>query len=371
MNKLMKICFILMACGAVFVSVGVLMGGKLVFSYSFGGKVQTEPAEECKMLTEETKPFTNIELEVEDFSIEVAAGDGYAVTYPEGDADMDTDASVQGETLKLTQKYKKQFHFFHFDTLGIGRIGFLASNKENAAEKQKIIVTVPEGTALGKIQVKQNMGLLTLKDLQAEDIELDMDYGSLTIQDVKAGSFALKNDYGDVVANNVAFEKTELALSYGDADIRDGSLGEAVCSLACGDMSLHDVNGTSAQIKMDYGSFAVYTVQFESLRAVLSAGNMELKQYTGEQVELEMNYGSLKAEEVDVSVFTAALNDGNADLVFAGELDAYAMDLSCDDGKILVDGQKQGSEYHCKGNGSGKTVSVDADYGNISVDFAR
>lgn len=370
MNKLMKVCFMLMAVGAVLVLVGVLAGGKLAFSYSLGGRVRTEQAEEYKMLTEEIKPFTNIQMEVADFNIEVVVGDGYTVTYPEETSDMDTKVSVQGDTLKLTQKYKKQFHVFNFDILSIGPFEWWSSDKTNDVEQKKIIVTVPESPALETIEVKQDMGSLTLESLSAEDIKLDMDYGSLTVQEVKAGSITLKNDYGSMLAKNVEFDKIELSLSYGNVDIIDGSLGEAFCSLACGDISFHEVNGAKAEIKMDYGSLKADTVQFESLQAELSNGAMALKQYAGKQVDLEMEYGSLKAEEIDVSIFVAALDNGDADLVFVGDPDAYALDLRSEQ-KVLVEGKKQGSKYYSKESGSAKTVSIDADYGNISVDFSR
>ncbi len=334
MNRLIKICLVLMVSGVVVSFIGVLLGGKLFFSYTLGGRVKTQ--ESIHMKTEETEPFHDIVIHVESFDVMVVEGDRFQVVWPESNEDMDTECKVENGTLSLVQKYRKQFYIFNFDLISLGKNGINVNTSisGNQLKNNQIVVMVPDKTELNEIKLQSEMGDVTVENLNAEKLNLNLSYGDLELSGVTADSLRCENDCGKVRLENAELGQTIGRLSYGGIIISDSLLGNTDMVLECGDAKIS-----------------------ESI---------------GKKLEFDMAYGSFKAEGLLMDSFEAKMECGDVKAKFKNPMEQYAVEIECECGNIKIGGKDEGSHYNYENSAAGdNAVEIENEYGDVRIDFGN
>lgn len=125
-----------------------------------------------------------------------------------------------------------------------------------------------------------------------------------------------------------------------------------------GNMTLVNLCGRIAKCDVDAGNITVEKCQFnDALSVEADAGNIEIVEAVAPNVNGNVDAGNIRCQMAD-----AALAD-------------YTIDLDVDMGKIQMNGEKFGGEYHqvaqvaAGEDVKGKKIKLDADMGNIELEI--
>lgn len=201
------ITFITLCC----IIIGVLKGGVL----HFGNK--NVHSDEINL-----DNYTKLSIEGNVMDIELLEGDKYSVHYKctEG---MEPICSVDNDTLTITQK-KKKTRFF-----GIG------------SQNCKVTIEVPQGSVLEEMDMKLDVGDVTINGMQNKTTTISMDVGDIEIDDSILGDTKVDIDTGEITILKSEFGNMEAKTDIGDIEIS----------------SLKDLVDYSFELKSDIGEVSV------------------------------------------------------------------------------------------------------------------
>lgn len=98
-----------------------------------------------------------------------------------------------------------------------------------------------------------------------------------------------------------------------------------------------------------------------------SVGNVNIKDIVVNELDVDCSVGNIELKKVDVEKLWAKADVGNIDISIKEKLDTYNVDISADVGNVKFDGNKVKSSFTQIAD-SDKTISIEADCGNIKVD---
>jgi hypothetical protein len=214
--------------------VSCVLGGSIV-KYRFGKNVSAEQADWETTLD----AFSTVQMNLAAAEVIIERGSDYTIAYT-GDADLETDYSVDGDVLKITNgKNYKNIH---------------------SVSECTLTVTLPEDASLAELNVVMNAGELQICGIDAGNLDVEMNAGNV---EVSNGNFTYVS--ADVDAGNMTFDSCTVTST--SADTNMGNIEFRNCTFdvidAAADMGNIEINssrsldGYEIRMSADLGGITV------------------------------------------------------------------------------------------------------------------
>lgn len=298
MKSWMKLCLSLgLACtllGGAAAGVGYAMGGEMMTmalsTNGFHVKVFPWGSGNIEESRETLSQFRNIDIKLDYGDLTIERGTQYAISVTKSEH---ANVEFAVEDGVLTVKGPSSFTILLGNTVG----------------KCSVTVTVPANARLERVEASSDLGIVKVRDIEAEEMILSSNLGDVTAENVTAQEIDLDSDLGRVNATALHTQELRLNANMGDIEATDVT-----------------VSGL---------------LEFDS----------------------DMGKVSLSGNLADVS---GSCNMGDVLLRTSGAEENYDYYLSCDMGKVNLNGDKRGNDYS-RNHGALHTINIDADMGNIEV----
>lgn len=251
-KKIFLISVSIAIAGFLFTGIGLLMGGRLSFTYVLGKGFYANQEELYGMEMKQVNEFDTLELDIDglaadSFDVEIVTGDSYTVTYPVSKTDWvgKTKCTLENGVLKLSVEQGTR-QIFVMDFL---------SFSDNT-----IKITVPEGVSLETVDASLAAGDMKLEDIQADNLNLSLDYGSVSISNSIFSKSNVVLLCGDLECKQVTAEELKFDLSYGSMEALEMDIKKLDGSMDCGDLELNllkTVKEYDIDISADYGDLNI------------------------------------------------------------------------------------------------------------------
>ena len=144
----------------------------------------------------ELEAFDSIVMDMDVMGIEIKNGSGYSIKYCCTD-NLIPEYKVKNGVLYVTQEQK-----IHYNT--------------NNAD---MTLTLPSGTDLKKIDIRVDVGDVTLSDLTADYCKADSDVGDFTAKNSTLNELILNSDTGDITLKNSDFLTIDAESNVGNIEL--------------------------------------------------------------------------------------------------------------------------------------------------------
>ena len=203
------ITFITLCC----IIIGVLKGGVL----HFGNK--NVHSDEISL-----DDYKKLSIQADVMSIAFIEGEKYAIHY-ECTEGIEPIYSLNNDTLTITQK-KKKMRFF-----GIGN------------QNCKVTIEIPKGTVLEDMDMKLDVGEVSMKGMQNKETTISLDVGNVEIKNSILGDTMVDIDVGKISILKSEFENMAAETSTGNIEIssnKDLSAYSFALKSDIGEVSVND-----------------------------------------------------------------------------------------------------------------------------------
>lgn len=313
------ICFILFLSGAILLVIGLSTGGKIFFTIDYKNrKVNTSGSRELVNGEQALGEFDSIDIDVSAAEVTVVEGSEYKVRY----------ALYEGSepTISIDDKKFSMKNEIFDGTLSYGLWG---DNSDD--EKRPFVeITVPAGTKFENVSISTNAG----------DIKLDGYEIATLIVDSNAGSLELKN---------LSVGNVDVDVDCGHVDIADTKAAEVSINAAAGNADISGLTADNVDIDMNCGGLNISSSELGELEAKMNMGKADISETKIDNIDIEADAGDVK-------------------LSLIGEEADYYFDLDSNAGNVTIDGSKESNNYTAN-SGKDKTIKVNTNAGNISIDF--
>lgn len=362
LKKTTTLSFCLILIGTLLSLGGWLAGG--TFSYSFLPKQKTviTPKEREQLVaTEKLTAFTAIEIQTEDNDIAIVPGDTFSIMYTQDTyaniAYGNLTYAVQNNRLTVTTDTTPQIFFFHFDM-----------DFQKMPEEHTITITVPEGTRLDTLTLKNKDGDCTLQSQTLGSISINASYGEVSIEGTSIQDASIHVSDGALNLTDCQIVESNAQLDFGDCTAVQTDIDHAEFDLTNGDLTLTDCQIEKNNAKLNYGNCTITRTKTTSNSITLLDGNFSGEAYQVQKAEFSLQYGDLHLAESSVADLTANLSDGSCILQLDGQKEDYSFDLLANDGDIAVDGKKADGHYTLTGSEK-RNLHITTHYGDIEIAF--
>lgn len=314
-KKLIVIALACMAAGLVIGGIGFILGGRPGFYVNASGiHPASGTAKEDYESLEKTKvdPFTSIDLELNNATVKLIPSDGYYVEY---------------RLLKIgsgEQSYKVSNDTFTFkENVGRSNVTFLNffsgpvffGNSENCYFN----LYVPEDIYFDIVNIFNASGDVSLCDIRAGELTLDLSFGNLQLQKAVADNMDLTLNSGNLDAASIEAKELDIEDFFGN--ITSGSIKAKV-----------------ADISLSSGDLDVVNMDCDTLTVEDSFGNISFETFVNESSEISLSSGDFEAGNARLVNVSIDDSFGSVEICFADSLDQYSLDLKTDFGKVSLDG---------------------------------
>lgn len=297
MKNWMKLCLSLgLACtllGGAAAGVGYVIGGEMMtmtLSNGFHLKVFPWGGENVAESRETLSQFQNIDIQLDYGDLTIERGTQYAISITKSEH---ANVEFEVEDGVLTVKGPSTFTILFGNTVG----------------KCSVTVTVPASARLERVEASSDLGIVKVRDIEAEEMILSSNLGDVTAENLTAQEIDLDADLGRLKATALHTKELRLKADLGDIEATDVTVSELLW--------------------------------FDSAMG---------------KVSLSGNFANV----------SGTCDMGDVLLRTSGAEENYDYDLSCDMGKVNLNGDKRGNDYS-RNHGAPHTIKVDADMGNIEV----
>ncbi|MDE7066505.1 MAG: DUF4097 domain-containing protein, partial [Schaedlerella arabinosiphila] len=212
-KKLIMASLVLIAAGAVLMGVGYLFGGRAGVAFSREGVISPYGDQDAYMM-KKTKidPFSDAEIKIEsyaDIRIRPSGDDHFYAEYKLDGYYSEPVCQVRDDMLVVTHTGKpRQYGMM---------VNYFSFGVQNELQNAGLTLYIPKGEEMGRLDVRNDSGDLSiegiafedgklkvsyggteLRNVSFQDLELDMESGNLDMEDVTAENLVLKNEYGNV-----------------------------------------------------------------------------------------------------------------------------------------------------------------------------
>jgi len=171
------------------------------------------------------------------------------------------------------------------------------------------------------------------ENTEMESVHIASDSGDVEIYDTEVGKAEIISDYGDIKVENSVFDEINVTADSGDVSMSDVDFGVCELTMGCGDLEMLGVTS-------------------ESLNACLNKGDCNIEGNLEGTTEIKAGIG-------DIALRT----------LFAESL--YSIVAYVDIGELEINGNEiSTSDANYKGGSGEYQITVEADYGDVELDFA-
>ena len=312
-KKLIMASLVLIAAGAVLMGVGYLFGGRAGVAFSREGVISPYGDQDAYMM-KKTKidPFSNAEIKIEsyaDIRIRPSGDDHFYAEYKLDGYYSEPVCQVMDDTLVVTHTGKPRQY-------GV-MVNYFSFGVQNELQNAGLTLYVPKGEEMGRLDVR--------------------------------------NDSGDLSIEGIAFEDGKLKVSYGGAQLQNVSFRDLELDMESGDLDMEDVTAENLVLKNEYGNVTLKKTSFQKAEAELESGRLRADDFTCGTLSAQVDYGDIDLDDASLETAEFVLESGNLDLD-AGKL----TDLTCknDYGNVNIRLPEDVSEY---------SINARSEYGSINL----
>jgi DUF4097 and DUF4098 domain-containing protein YvlB len=314
MRAVMKILFILLGVGIIFVMIAVIFSPDWdIFANTFGND---DDYGDLITYTED-EVITDLKLELENRHIEINYVDEEVLTIEYYKHENDTfEFNIVDGMLTMTHD---------FDSFWLNIFSF------NIASRTVITVhvNIPESWILDTLDLKTMTG----------DIDMTFD-NTKTYDEVK-----LFNHTGDMHIENINVSRLNAHTSTGDINMSDIQASESfIVEVSTGDMTLSRIDTDTFDIQSSTGDIVLSSITATDGDVNVSTGDITISSSTFDQLAVNVSTGKINLNNVISNSYLLESSTGDIS-VTVSSLDDLRFDLETDFGKIKIDGQSQGDEY--------------------------
>ncbi len=161
-------------------------------------------------------------------------------------------------------------------------------------EETEIILYVPKGTTLEKIDVELGAGMIKASDLNGKDVEFDLGAGYMEWDALNADSLKIEMGAGKVVTTNAVLGDLDVSLGAGDCQVQGKFQGNVKVNCAAGKVNLKHIGEESEfnyELDCSAGSIQVGNEEFSGLGEEKDVDNNASK-----TMELSVSAGNIEVE---------------------------------------------------------------------------
>ena len=199
--------------GAIIIGSMIHFGGFRFGSWEFSGN-EAYGSPFRTVLTEEKQEleaFEKVRITAEMSGVTLKTGDSYCIA-ARYDKNDEITYEIDDGMLKVNERKKRVFRFFPF-----------FQNIRGGT----ITITVPKDKMLESIDLKLDMGSITITDLKMDKTKVQADMGSITAENCELGDASLETEMGSVKADRCGFTSLSAESEMGSIDINvNGSVQE-------------------------------------------------------------------------------------------------------------------------------------------------
>ena len=210
------ICLGMLGVGIIFLIIGLIFGGEISYSINMNERKVITKSSKSKDYVEknlEIEAFSELQLDMENVTVELKTGDSYQVQYCLLESEIPT-MEVKDGVLSVNEKENKfsqsivNFQLFDFEW-------------NDDVKKDYIVITIPEEVEFSDLNVTVNSGNILLKDFLFETGKFVTEYGDIEMSDVIGENGNIKSASGDITLKNAEIENYEITNEYGDIEMSD------------------------------------------------------------------------------------------------------------------------------------------------------
>jgi len=171
---------------------------------------------------------------------------------------------------------------------------------------------------------------------------------------------------------------TGLLDDFGDCKITlyvpDGYYFDSVeAELGAGMIELDSLKSRETRLDVDAGQIIISSVQSDKLRLAIGMGEILLADMEVQNLEAEVDMGHLHAEGSILGDATIECDMGSIEMVIKGAWEDFDYNLECGMGNLVVgDDSFSGLSNEKKvNNGTGKSMNVECNMGNMEITFTE
>lgn len=215
-------------------------------------------------------------------------------------------------------------------------------------------------------------------------LNIRMEAGELDIKEAKNGYFQINNKEKRGTCF-VDYEENELTISFKSKGHGKGakatlwipqgvSLEDLEVNVGAGKVEVENLSGENVSVDVGAGQFVVEDVKATALTIDVDAGEFKNKRkITAGTARLHVNAGNLEVNLLDAKDANLDVDMGHIDVKFSGAAIDYDIDAEVSVGEINIDGDKfyLGKEYESKNSAASKSIDVECNVGQATLDFEK
>lgn len=239
------ICAGFVALGVVLAGIGFLLGGsgnlpvnKLPFHF-FGFDRNSSLSGVVIQDAQELEAFTGVDIDMSMSNIKFIPGDAYRVEYA-------YDEKYGKPSIQVTDGILSIWDRSAYDDIHLGLSSLKGLN--NYPDKLYVYVYFPAGSEFSAIDINNDLGSLTMKDMVTDSLTATLDLGECQLTNVTAGWADLSLDLGDLSCKNFQTNGLSVSANMGSINLQGAFYGKSEI-----DCDLGDVRVTTSVPKEDYG----------------------------------------------------------------------------------------------------------------------
>ena len=355
------ICLGMLGVGIIFLIIGLFFGGEISYSINMNEQKVITKSSKSKDYVEknlEIEAFSELQLDMENVTVELKTGDSYQVQYCLLESEIPT-MEVKDGVLSVNEKEKKfsqsivNFQLFDFEW-------------NDDVKKDYIVITIPEEVEFSDLNVTVNSGNILLKDFLFETGNFVTEYGDIEMSDVIGENGNIKSASGDITLKNAEIENYEITNEYGDLVLENSKGKKGNIVLESTECKMESLEMKELQITNEYGKIEFAKSDITFCKVENESGEINMNDCKGEEVDLKADYGDVRVKESSLNHVKVICESGDTEINLLGTISEYDLNLATESGVIEVNEEKSEGNYKRITNGE-KSVSVQNEYGDIKL----
>lgn len=284
--------------------------------------------------------INNIELDVKYIDVEVYQSDHYTLEIAKNSSESDIKWNLNNGKLEISEASTTKLKVFNIN------FGFI-----DGIKKTYIKIGIPEDKTLENINLKTNSADVKIENIYAGTLNVNNKYGKVQIDDTKLTKLEVDMNSGNLSLKNIETDTILLKNKYGDMKLNNVNTKDSDFELNSGHIQLKDYKTDNLKIDAKYGNVKIEDIEVKQSNIKLNSGDLDITGDMTDNSSIYSKYGNVKINTEQKSEY-------------------YNCNLSSKYGNVKINKEQvQENKKYVTTNNEGKTLNIEANSGNISVNF--
>ncbi|MBC8570042.1 DUF4097 domain-containing protein [Zongyangia hominis] len=280
--------------------------------------------------------FHNIDVKVGISNITLIPSDHFGYEYQINRADSKLTVSTELGVLTIRTENRAGFNMNLFG---------MVNRQENYLK-----IYYPKDTKFRTVKISNDLGELHVNDLEADEVEFDLDLGAGSYQNIQANIIKIEHSSGEIKAENLTADVVDIDSDLGSTSLKGVKAGQLTFEGDLGRLDLQDSVITSSDISSSLGEVSIANLESDGIKIEADSGAVHLSGTLRGHTEIHADLGN-----VDVAT-TLKKND-------------YNYNIHSDLGSIYFNKKQQDGLTFDTGAANDLIIRVDS--GSIHVNVAE